>query len=857
MSIRTFSLLFICIFLPIVVFSRSPRKTLNFNRDWKFRIGDHAGAHKEAFDDRNWDRVGIPHSFSTPYFLETDFYVGYGWYRKEFFLTKEEFKRAISLEFEGVFQVAEVFVNGNKVGEHKGGYTGFSLEVSKHLREGKNVVAVRVNNLWNARLAPRAGEHVFSGGIYRDVKLVITDAVHVAWYGTFITCNNVDKMSADVNVVTELVNGESVTKHVLVKTELLDPSGKSVASLVERTTILPRDTAVVTQQFNKLSQPILWNLNNPQRYTAVISVMDGTDLMDVYSTRFGIRKIAWTVDKGFFLNNEHVYLRGANVHQDHAGWGDAVSNAGLFRDVKLIKDAGFNFIRGSHYPHDPAFAEACDSLGVLFWSENAFWGIGGSSENPEGYWNTNAYPPHAADRAGFDASVLQQLAEMIRISRNHPSIITWSLCNEPFFTLPATIEPLSNLLKRCVTLVHNMDPTRPAAIGGAQRPLDQTRIDRLGDIAGYNGDGATIEAFQNPGVPSVVSEYGSTIAERPGDYSPGWGDLSKDNGMELHPWRSGQAIWCAFDHGSIAGSRLARMGIIDYFRIPKRSWFWYRNNSLNIPPPAWPKPGEATALVLSSDKMVVGTDGTDDVMLTVTVVDMAGIPIANSPAVTLRVVSGPGQFPTGRSITFEPGSLIGIVDGLAAIEFRSFFAGNTEIWAESAGLITGRLKLSFTGDVTFVEGNPQNDRVGPVLLAPKEHGQRRVLVFGRNNPTFASSSNQGHGAGFATDGSPATWWEPAGEDNHPSLTVHMERGVNVSDVKLEFPSKAIWQYKVEVSDNQTDWTLVSDNMNRIRPENNVHLKVKGVKAGSYLRVSFKSSSTAKLAEIKITGTQDN
>ena len=116
-----------------------------------------------------------------------------------------------------------------------------------------------------------------------------------------------------------------------------------------------------------------------------------------------------------------------------------------------------------------------------------------------------------------------------------------------------------------------------AAVGGAQRPLGDDRIDKIGDVAGYNGDGANIADFQQPGIPSVVTEYGSTLAERPGKYMPGWGDLARDEGWKGREWRSGQAIWCGFDHGSIFGESMARLGIVDYFRLPKRSWYWYRN----------------------------------------------------------------------------------------------------------------------------------------------------------------------------------------------------------------------------------------------------------------------------------------
>ena len=183
-----------------------------------------------------------------------------------------------------------------------------------------------------------------------------------------------------------------------------------------------------------------------------------------------------------------------------------------------------------------------------------------------------------------------------------------------------------NFLKDLVAYSHELDPTRPAGIGGCQRG----DIDKLGDVAGYNGDGARL--FVNPGIPSVVTEYGSTMADRPGKYDPGWGDLPSTPGADRNvegswrlPWRSGEVIWCAFDHGSIAGRRFGAMGMVDYFRLPKRQWYWYRNEYLHIPPPAWPSNGVPAALKLTADKTTLkSVDGTDDAQLIVTVVDKDG-----------------------------------------------------------------------------------------------------------------------------------------------------------------------------------------------------------------------------------------
>ena len=492
------------------------RTSLNLNREWRFLPGDQAGAEAAAFDDGKWSVVGLPHSFSIPYFLAQNFYVGYGWYRKHFDVPGDAAGKRVFVEFEGVFQDAEIFVNGTRAGHHLGGYTGFSFDVTNAVKVGgDNLLSVRVNNLWNARLAPRAGEHTFSGGIYRDVHLVITDPLHVPWYGTWVTTPKVSRAAATVQVQTEVRNDSLAPKQATIESTILDPAGQRVQTLRAAQTIAAGQTALVEQLSEPMSAPQLWSPATPVLYSVQTVIYDGENPVDSYETPLGIRWFEWTPDRGFFLNGEHLYLHGSNVHQDHAGWGDAVTNAGFARDVRLVKDAGFNFIRGSHYPHDPAFAAACDRQGVLLWSENAFWGIGGF--RPDGFWNSSAYPPAVQDQPEFEESVKQQLAEEIRILRNHPSIVVWSMCNEPFFTAKETLPQVRKFLKDLVDLSHRLDPTRPAAIGGAQRG----DIDKIGDIAGYNGDGGRL--YMNPGVANINSEYDSASATRPGRYDPDWG----------------------------------------------------------------------------------------------------------------------------------------------------------------------------------------------------------------------------------------------------------------------------------------------------------------------------------------------
>ena len=596
------------------------RQSINFNRNWKYMQGDYTGAERTDYDDSSWETIGIPHSFSIPYFMSKDFYTGYGWYRKSFELTAKDLKQQLFVEFDGVFQEAEVFVNGKKAGTHTGGYTGFYFDISSAVRMGNNVIAVRVNNIWKANVAPRAGEHVFSGGIYRNVRLVRKSPVHIDWYGIFATTPDLaahQGKSSVVRVCTDICNKTNKTMEFKLLTEVKDAEGRILVSVENEEKVEANSMKKLEQITEAVNHPTLWHPRHPYLYKVVSSVYQGQMLIDRVETPFGFRWFEWTADKGFFLNGEHLFFKGVNVHQDQAGWGDAVTEAAMRRDILLMKEAGFDLIRGSHYPHAPAFSQACDEEGMLFWSEAPFWGIGGF--RPDGYWDSSAYPVDKKDAQAFEASALQQLEEMIRIHRNHPSIVAWSMCNEAFFSAPEAMKGVRRLLKRMVDLTHQLDPSRPAAIGGAQRPLGDERIDKIGDIGGYNGDGATQPDFQNPGIPNVVSEYGSVTAERPGEYNPGWGDLQMNDGWKGTPWRSGQAIWCGFDHGSIAGSQLGKMGIVDYFRIPKRSWYWYRNEYTRVAPPEWAGEGVPAQLRLEASRTDnILTDGTDDVQLMVT-----------------------------------------------------------------------------------------------------------------------------------------------------------------------------------------------------------------------------------------------
>jgi beta-galactosidase len=842
-----------------------PRQKTTINAFWKYHQGDASEAQTPAFNDASWQNIGLPHSFSIPYFMSPDFYVGYGWYRKHLQLSDSVAGKRVSLEFDGVFQDSEVFVNGTRVDTHKGGYTGFSLDITGAAKPGDNVIAVRVNNLWNPRLAPRAGEHVFSGGIYRNVFLVITGPLHIDWYGTFVTTPQVSADSALANVKTEVVNDSVNQKSATVRQQILDPDGNVAAEFSATQSIAPGASAKFDMPSPPIRNPRLWHPDHPFLYSLKTTVLEGDRIADEYTTTFGIRTIKWTADQGFFLNGEHLYLRGANVHQDQAGWGDAVTNAAIERDVKMIKDAGFNFIRGSHYPHSPVFSDACDRLGIMFWCENDFWSTA-TGRQMEGYWNGSGYPTKAEDQPEFEASSRKQLTEMIQIHRNHPSIIVWSMCNEPFFSAGSVMPKVRTFLKDLVDLTHTLDPTRPAALGGVQRPTDTNgRIDKIGDIAGYNGDGASIAAFQNPGIPNMASEYNNVSSDRPGRYEPGWGDLLRTPGIDRNqpyawrlPWRSGETIWCAFDHGTIASANFGKMGIVDYFRIPKRSWFWYRNEYAHVAPPEWPQSGTPAGLKLETDrKDSVRTDGTDDAWLLVTVTDANGKPLSNTPPVELAIIKGPGEFPTGPAITFDEKSDIRIQDGQAAITFRSYYAGDTVIRAASPGLAPAEITLHFVGSVPYQEGKTPPVQARPYVRFNRAAQPAQPQTFGRNSPTFPSSALPDHPGALADDGDTKTYWQPADNDANPSWTVDTERFVTVSRVRITLARETVCHVKIDVSDDQKTWRPLADLSADDRSSATLEATAPANTSGRFVRLQFQSlpaNAPIQLTEVDISGT---
>jgi hypothetical protein len=665
------------------------RMKIVLNPNWTFYKGDVTGAQATAYNDASWTKVNLPHVFDLPYYSLKKglfWYVGYGWYRKHFnvqasFITSKR----IVLEFEAAFQVAEVYVNGVSVGQHQGGFTGFYFDITNAVTAGDNVIAVRVNNTWNAQIAPRGGDWLFMGGIHRDVFLIVTDPLHVTWYGTFVTSPQVSATQATVDVKTEIKNENATAANCTVTTTIVDATNAPVATMTSTQSIAAGAVYEFDQTSPAIANPHLWAPETPYMYTVNTTVSNGTGVVDNYQSPLGIRSIQWTAEQGFFLNGAHYLINGVNAHDDRAGWGIGQTNAGFRRDVSLMKQAGFNFIRECHDPHDVSWEDATDQLGILAWPENDFWGVGGfqTTDNPD--WDQSSYPVNSADEPGFQANLKQQLTEFIRERRNHPSVIAWSMGNETFDVAAGT--PMTNckaFYKVLSALAETLDPSRLSAVGGAQR----SGFDQLASIIGYNGDGATLAQYQDPGKPNLITEYY--------DHA----------GPASYAWRAGKVRWVGYGYGSFRTDNGGLGGLVDYYRIPGPEWYQYRQELVGTAY-TLPTAGTATKILLTADNLTIGDDGTDDTELSAQLVNASGTAVDSTAPITLTVTSGGGLFPTGTSMTFNNSTCPDtrcIRYGMAKMTMRSYTPGAITVTATSPGLQSASVTVNCVDRVGLAAG---------------------------------------------------------------------------------------------------------------------------------------------------------
>ncbi|HTJ10580.1 MAG TPA: glycoside hydrolase family 2 TIM barrel-domain containing protein [Dinghuibacter sp.] len=445
------------------------RKLVLFDEGWKFHRGDVAGGERPDLADAGWRSVDLPHDWSiedlpgthSPFSPDVVNGVsqgfttgGTGWYRKTF---QAPASADWSLRFDGVYMDADVWLNGVHLGNHPYGYTSFQYDITRALRSGTNVLAVRVRN-------EGATSRWYPGsGIYRHVWLEGAPYVHVAPWGVSIRTDMAGG-AAKVRVQTS-VEGEASL--VVLRTTLLDPDGKVVAR--QETNVASSAVPAATEQRLSVAHPILWSTRRPALYKAVTELLQDGKRIDNKTIIFGIRTISFDATHGFRLNGESIKLKGGCFHDDHGPLGSKSYDRAEERRVQLLLASGYNAIRCSHNPPAPAFLDACDRLGLLVIDE-AFdcWDDG---KNPQDY---HLY---------FDANWRSDLRSMIDRDRNHPSIILWSIGNEIPNMDSARVQQKAHEL---ATFVHGLDSTRGviAAVNGPSVQRERF-IDAL-DVAGYN-----------------------------------------------------------------------------------------------------------------------------------------------------------------------------------------------------------------------------------------------------------------------------------------------------------------------------------------------------------------------------------
>ena len=490
--------------IALTAFAQSSRERQNFDDGWQFAFGDasspakdfgcgteyfnyltkaasihNEGPYSPKFDASGWKQVDLPHDWvvDLPYAEDASHSHGYktvgykypqtsaGWYRKTFSIPEDDLGKHIWLQFDGIFRDARIWVNGFYLGHEPSGYATQTYDISEYLNYGgENLVCVR------ADATLEEGWFYEGAGIYRHVWLNKASKVHVAPFGTFVhsrfmlnydDCGGcsacIGKPQLDMaylHIGTTVDNMDIKPADYSLKHTLIDASGKKIAeAVVNGRQILAKDSHH-TEACMEVSKPHLWSCDDPYLYTVVTEVICDGETVDSYSTKTGIRHIAFNHDTGFQLNGEVVKLKGVNMHQDHAGVGSGIPDGLQEWRLLQLKKFGCNAYRSSHNPMTPEMLDACDRLGILVIEENRLTGI--------------------------NKEHIELLGRMIRRDRNHPSIILWSAGNEEWgIEWKDFGERIAESMRE---YCHRLDPTRLMTVASSSGPT----IIKPADVAGYN-----------------------------------------------------------------------------------------------------------------------------------------------------------------------------------------------------------------------------------------------------------------------------------------------------------------------------------------------------------------------------------
>lgn len=564
---------------------------------WRFKAGNIAGAGEPQFDDQDWQTVNLPHNWGWEEAQKGQSYTrGPGWYRRRLDLGPPEPGKRYFLRFEAAGSVADVFLNGSPLGQHRGAFGAFCYEITKQLSaNGRNTLAVIVSNAPETDVAPLSGDFSIFGGLYRPVHLIVTNTIcfartdhaspGVAWYET-----NVNGTRAVIDVTAQISNESSRDEELTISAVIFDASGNRVSSTDQVITAVAHVIAPVPLR-TVVKKPRLWNgRKDPYLYKAVVELrkQDGT-LLDTVAQPLGLRFFRVDPEKGFFLNAKPYHLHGVNRHQDRPDKGWAISEEDMAEDIRLIKELGCTVIRCAHYQHSDYFYSLCDSAGILVWAEL-----------PQ--VNEIGMDPRFAETSR------DQLLDLIRQNINHPSIFVWSLFNELWPGKPDPHRELEDLK----IVANGEDPTRPTIAATSTDRLPQ--MNHIPDLLGWNiypgwyPDWGPKESFgdlldkgrtmsRSGGI--CISEYGAGANTEHHEQNPNqprtdgqwhpeeWQALVHEaawSAMKQRPFIWGTFVWNMFDftsstrhEGGVPGRN--DKGLVTYDRKTKKdAFFFYKAN---------------------------------------------------------------------------------------------------------------------------------------------------------------------------------------------------------------------------------------------------------------------------------------
>ncbi len=562
--------------------SASARVEMPLNDGWRFTLANPTNAFQAAaFDDARWEKVFLPH---TPRIEQPenahDYFQGVCWYRRHIAPESAWRGKKVSLLFEGAMQITDVWVNGKHALTHRGGYLPFSVDITDALAEpGGAVVAVRLDNADNPDIPPGKNhdqlDFSYFGGLYRDVKLVVTDSLHVtdavaanrvAGGGIFVRTESASSASAKIFAQADVMNEGGDEKNVSVRFTAFAPDGEKVAEMNLNFSTFASGAERETNCALVISHPQLWQPDHPWLYTLKTEILRGTKVADAVSTRFGIRTLAYDDKLGFVLNGSPLTLRGANRHQDFPWLGNAVPDNAAYREIKRLKAAGFNFMRLAHYPQSPAVMDACDELGLMVSVCTPGWQHFSSSEM-------------------FTNLAVQNVREMVRWHRNHPSVIMWEVSLNETYGHDA-------FYAECARAAHEEFPGDQMFTAGDSYASKDSRHFEV-PYAGWGGfyQRGAAPGFENQ-KRSFAREYGdyefggehstTRVARGDGENAlllQAWNFIWSHNQNAAMPWLIGDCIWEGVDNfrGCSAENPIARCGALDYLRLPKFSYYFFQS----------------------------------------------------------------------------------------------------------------------------------------------------------------------------------------------------------------------------------------------------------------------------------------